>query len=424
MTAITTTSATWGGEMLRIYTRERLFEPMERSKLSLWPLLQEADDVKPAGAGLYFRMVLNSAQRVGTPSETGDIPGGGTRTTIQGSVVGVQVASSFEISEKALNAGKGDGSFSGDSLHDAVVEAATNLYSHIERLLMVSHGTGRLAVLKTTIVGSTTAVMDLPQGVFNLKSGMTCDWVNTDSGGAVQSTVIITDVAFDTRTVTFSAVSSATAGWGLYMSGYYNSAPNGLRGIVDAGTYASSIFGQSRSAYPRLNAVVDANSGTVRAWKEKIIRKLIHRIEHETDNVPTHLICNTGLIGEHLETTIPDRQYTVAGKDVPSYGIGYKAGDLFFQYQNNKIPFIIVRDCPAREVYAIDIKSFRKHTLRKPDWMGGQADMLMPTPSGSNSTYKLTYTACMLGDLNITSRAPIRNGVGRDFKDEELAGDA
>lgn len=422
--AIQSGNASWAGELIRRYDRTKLFEPLERSDTPVWNMFQEADDVEPRGAGLYFRIVTNSAHRVGTPAETGDIPGGGTRTTLQGSVTGVQVASSFEISEKAINAGKGDGSFSGDSLHDAIVEATKNLYSHIERLLVVSHGTGKLGEVQTTTDTLTTVVMALPQGVFNIKAGMYLDFTDTDTGTVQVTGLIVSDVNFATRTLTFTIATTLTAGWCAYISGYFGSAPNGIRGLVDDATYLTSPHGLSRVTYPRMNAVVDSNSGTTRPYKEKVLRKVIHRLGHETESIPTVLLCNTGVISEHLETTIPDRQYQVSGKQVPNYGIGYDGGALFFQYENNKIPFKISRDVPARELFALNMKTFRKHTLRKVDWMPGVDGPLMPTPSGSNSTYKFTYLAALMGDLNISIRKPPANAAIRDLRDEELAGDA
>jgi len=424
MTAISTGAAGWAGELLRRYDRTKLFEPLERSDTPVWSMFQEADDIEPRGDGLYFRIILNSAHRVGTPTETGDIPGGGTRRTIQGKVNGVQVASSFEISKKAINAGKGDGSFSGDALHDAIVEATKNLYSHIERLLVVSHGTGKLGEVQTTTDTLTTVVMALPQGVFNIKAGMTLDFTDTDTGTVQVSALLVDDVNFVTRTLTFSIATTLTAGWCAYISGYFGSAPNGIRGLVDDATYLTSPHGNSRVTYPRLNSIVDSNSGTTRPYKEKVIRKLIHRLGHETESIPTVLLCNTGVISEHLETTIPDRQYGVHGKEVPNYGIGYKAGALFFQYENNQIPFKISRDVPARELFALNMKTFRKHTLKKVDWLPGVDGPLLPTPSGSASTYKLTDIACLMGDLNISCRRLPANGVIRDLRDEELAGDA
>lgn len=423
--AIASTTASWAGELIRKYDREKAFEPMEKKATPLWNSFKEADDVEPRGAGLYFRLILNSANRVGTPTESGDIPGGGTRTTIQGVVNGVQVASSFEISKKARALGQGDGSFSADALHDAIVESMQNIYSHIERLLVVSHGTGKLGEVQTTTDTLTTVVMALPQGVFNIKAGMLLDWYDTDSGGSAQvQATYVTDVNFATRTLTLDRAVTLTAGWCAYISNYYGSAPNGLRGLVDDGTYATSVHSQLRATYPRLNAVVDGNSGTPRPYKEKVLRKLIHRLQHECESTPTVIWCNTGVISEHLETTIPDRQYTVSGKEVPKYGIGYDGGNLFFQYENNKIPFKISKDVPAREMFVLDMKTFKKHTLRKVDWLPGVDGPLMPTPSGSNSTYKLTDIACLMGDLNISCRKFVGNGVVRDLKDEELAGDS
>jgi len=418
-------TSTWANELQRIYNRESLFEPMERHSTPCYDMFKEADDVEPLGAGLYFRLILNSANRVGTPSEGGDYPSGNTRTTLQGVVNGVQVASAFEISEMALSRTKGDGSFSGDGLHNAVVEAAQNLYSHIERLLVVSHGTGKLGEVESAVSTSTSVVCALPQGVQNLKAGMVVDFYDLDSGGsAVATSCTISSITRSTRTLTLSATTNLSGGESIYIAGYYGVAPYGLRGIIDDGDLMASYYGNLRSSYPRLNAVMDetGSASSPQTYSEKLVRKLIHEIMQEVDMPPTDIVCNSGVIGAHLDSTIPDRQYIFAGKNVPSYGVGYDEGQLFFQYQNNKLPFRIFRDVPARELWVMNRKTFRKHTLRKPDWLGTGSDMLKPVP-GTN-TYKLAYQACMLANLNISCRVPKANGGIRYLKDEEIAGDS
>jgi len=418
-------TSTWANELQRIYNRESLFEPMERHSTPCYDMFKEADDVEPLGAGLYFRLILNSANRVGTPSEGGDYPSGNTRTTLQGVVNGVQVASAFEISEMALSRTKGDGSFSGDGLHDPVVEAAQNLYSHIERLLVVSHGTGKLGEVESAVSTSTSVVCALPQGVQNLKAGMVVDFYDLDSGGsAVATSCTISSITRSTRTLTLSATTNLSGGESIYIAGYYGVAPYGLRGIIDDGDLMASYYGNLRSSYPRLNAVMDetGSASSPQTYSEKLVRKLIHEIMQEVDMPPTDIVCNSGVIGAHLDSTIPDRQYIFAGKNVPSYGVGYDEGQLFFQYQNNKLPFRIFRDVPARELWVMNRKTFRKHTLRKPDWLGTGSDMLKPVP-GTN-TYKLAYQACMLANLNISCRVPKANGGIRYLKDEEIAGDS
>lgn len=423
MAQVATSNSTWAGELISRYDRKNLMEPLERTDTPVWSMFSEADDVAPRGSGLKFRIILNTGHRIGTPSETGNIPGGQTSKTVQGTVNGVQVASSFEISRKAVSAGEDDGSFSGDTLHDEIVKATKNLYSHIERLLVVSHGTGKLGEVQTTTDTLTTAVMALPQGVFNIKPGMTLDFTDTDTGTVQVTGLIVDSVDFPTRTLTFTIATTLTAGWCAYISGYFNSAPNGIRGLVDDGTFLGSPHGLSRTTYPKMKAIVDSASGTPRPYKEKLLRKLIHRLGFESDaGVPTVLLCNTGVISEHLETTIPDRQYQVSGKQVPNYGIGYDGGNLFFQFENNKIPFKISRDVPARELYVLNMKTFKKHTLKKVNWFDGVDGPLLPTPA--TTTYSFTQVACLYGDLNISIRNPVASGVIRDLKDEELAGDS
>lgn len=423
-TAITT--STWEAELLRIYDSSKLFEPMERTSTVVWDMFQEADDIEPRGAGLYFRAILHSAHRVGTPSDSGDIPNGGVRQEVQCNVSGVQVASSFKISEKALNAAQGDGSFGGDAVHEAVVEATQNLFTHIDSLLTISDGNGVLATVDGTVSTSLTVVGALPLHVFNVYPGMYIDIV--DTSGAVQAgPVQVTDVDEATRTLTLDTAVSATAGWYICISGYYGNAPFGLYGIVDDGDVMGTFFGQSRSTYPKLNAITDDKaSNALVDYDERDLRALVHKIERQGGSgMPDVIMGNDGMISAVLDQTIKDRQYNVTGKSVPAYGTGYDIGNLFFQYKNNQIPFKAVNSMPVRQFWVLTKKTFRKHTLRKPGWWGGQnGKVLLPTPSSSGGTYQLSFTAAMVADLNISCRRAIANGRLSGRKDRELGGDS
>lgn len=427
-TALTTSSAE--AELLRLYDRDNLFEPMERTSTVIWDMVEEGDEgPRPGGAGLYFRALLHSAHRVGTPTDSGNLPVGGVRSSVQCTVNSVQIASSFKISEKDINASAEGGSFNADAVHDAIMEATQNLFTHIDSLLTVSDGNGVLAVVDGTTSTSLTFVAGLPLHVFNLYEGMYVDFV--DSSGDVNVTAAkIVSIDEATRTVTLDAVQDLTDGWMVCVSSYYGNAPIGLYGIIDDGDVMGTYFGQSRTTYPKLNAITDDKAeGSEVPYDEKDLRALIHKIERQGGRsgfgMVDKILGNHGMISAVLDQTIKDRQYNVMGKTVPAYGTGYDIGNLFFQYETNQIPFKVVNSMPVRTFWAVTSKSIKKATLRKPGWWGGQnGKVLMPTPSDNGGNYELSFTAGFVADLAIYCKRPMANGRLSGRLDAELAGDS
>src|SRR5687767_14199533 len=152
MSALTTTL---DETLLRMYSKDKLFEPAERSKPRFWESMEDAEDERPGGAGLFFEIIGASSAAQGNPAEGGDWTASRTRVGVQCSVTPAQIDSSFEISSKFLEASKDGGSFRGDAENDEIVDATKGLFSYADRLLGCGHGTGRLAVVLTTVTGTT-----------------------------------------------------------------------------------------------------------------------------------------------------------------------------------------------------------------------------------------------------------------------------
>lgn len=421
------TSSTLDSELLRIYSRDSLFEPCERMQTRFWDDLEEADDERPGGSGLRFRIIGNMGYSVGNPAEAGDFSDHNPRTQVECFVTSAQMDSVVQISTKFLELAKDDGSYSGDAEHEAIVECTKQLFSYADILLGVGHGTGQLATVDASVVGSTTVTMALPEGAFQLRRGMVIDFANLDTGGAVQvSGVKIIDRNVRTRVITLDTAVTVTAGWGIYKSNAYgNPMPNGLRNIVDRGDFAATIFGQSRTAPNTfLNSIVLDNNGGLQDYSEELVRDLLDQVTAEQDLVPTQLRVNTGLAGEHLRVTVPDRIYTVSGGEAPKYPTGANQEKLSFTYGDQNIPFRIDRNLPARELYALHRPSWRKHTLRKADWVRAKGGPILNLqPANAGGTYAYAYIGAMLLDMNTSCRRLNAQGKLMNVRDRGSARD-
>lgn len=432
------TTSTVANTLIRRYSREKWFAPFEREMTQFLDELEDCENEDPTGSGRYFRLWLADAHATGSVAESGSLPNLNQPTVLQGSVTGIQVTAAFGVSELLLSAGVADGTLGADTIADHVEMTTRNLMTNLNRLSL-GHGTARMAVVNADTSSSTQFVCRLPEHCVQLRVGMAIDFYDTDSGGSKQgNTVRITAIDFGTRTVTISAAASLTAGWGVYQSlnavgsgttSTYGVAPNGMRGVVDNGTYASSIFGHSRATYPKLNAQVIGTSTGYQAYSEKLMRKGINRVFFESGAEVEEIWTNQGIISEHLNHTVPDRVYMVTGEGkVPKYKIGADIKAISFQWNGKEIPFRVDGDLPAREAFGITKSLWRRHYLRKASWIGDDSGadgasgpVLMQLPGSAN--YALAKIAGMLAIFNLSHRSPCTQVRWEKVADEELAGD-
>ena len=424
------TTTTLDETLVRLFSRDKLFEPCERSERRFYDDMEDAEDERPGGAGLYFEIIGATGKAVGNPAEGGDWTAPRTRLGVQCSVTSAQIDVSFEISSKFLEAAAGEGSFRGDAETDAIMEATADLFDYADRLLGVGHGTGRLAIVDVTVTG-TTITCRLPERAFQLRPNQPIDFVNTDTGGTVQASRTITDINYAAGTFQVNSSVSVTAGWGVYQADVYgNPMPNGLRMIVDDGDFASSIFGQSRTAPNTfLNSVVMDGNGGLQDYDEHLNAELCDRISWGNKFIPTEQRCNLGIIGEWRRSTTPDRIFMDNGKPFkPNTGSNHgddngQNGPAFI-YGTHRIPFVVDKNLPARELYALHKPSWRKHVLRKADWIKKGGSILHQKPAAGGETYAHAVVANQMMDMTISCRKLNAQGKLSNLRDRGAAGDS
>lgn len=432
-----TTTANLSNILTRTYNREEYFAPHERIMTKFYDTCEDfSDGGKPLGAERRFGIRTADSHAVGGTAEGGDLPTFAPPQILQAVVSAVQVSASCSWSELMMMVATGEGTLGEDIVDDHVKMTVRNLMTHLN-FLTLGHGTGRLAVVETTTSALTTVVMRNPEGVLQLRKGMTIDFFDTDSGGAKQgATETITAINFETRTITIGNSRSLTAGWGLYRAlstalSSYGIAPNGLRGIVSAGSLGATIFGLTRATDPDVNATVLAAGGGRQSYSEKLVRKALNRIFFQTGLEADEIWMNQGIVSEHLNHLTGNRVYQVTGKEVPAYRIGANEMDLGIQHNGKFIPFKVEGDLPANEFLCITKSLFRKHVLRKANWVGdgvgpeGSASaVLMQAPASTGQSYALSKVAGMLWVGNLAHLQPKANTGVREVFDEELAGDS
>ena len=416
--AVTLTS-TFAGLLTETFTRDRVFAPFERSMAKFHDSTQDWPNEEPTGLGRTFGIRTKDAHSVGTVSEANNTtPTLRQPEVVQANVDAVQIVGAVGWSELFLSVSRGLGSLGPDGLTDHIDMVTRNATSCLNRMAL-GHGTARLAVVDANTSSATTFVCRVPEHVLQLRVGMAIDFYDTDSGGSKQgNTVTISDIDFDTRTVTISAAASLTAGWGVYQAltssiSTYGVGPFGLRAWADNGTLTSTIAGLTRATYPSVNAnVISTSSGTL-LYSEKLMRKGINRVFFSCDLEPDEAWTNKGIISEHLNHLVGDRIFMLGpGDNVPKYRIGHDEMQIGFQNGGNFIPYRCEGDLPAREIIFLKKSMFRRHQLRPLNWIGDDSGtdgvakaMLLQMPA-SGGGYELSKVALLLAMVNYGNKMP------------------
>jgi hypothetical protein len=420
-------TSTLANSLKKVYA-DRYFKAFQDEHIPLMEQLQECPEDPVYGSGWYFPFTLNTKQTSKVNSEGGGMGTVRQRSEIQGQVNAVEFIDKFQITEMLKNAGRDVGAF-GNEVNRHMEETTGDITKFMQRQYSISHGTGRLAVVAADTVGTNAFVGANNTGVVALMEGDYIDIYDAESGGALQlDSRKVTDIDRITRTVTFDgAVASLTAGWHVYKEDSYGYAPNGLHGLVDDGTNAGSVHGQSRTSYPKLKSRVRGSRATVDGdLTEEKMRQMcddIYRVGGYVDRI----FCNVGGANAYLDITDGDRRYQMTRGKTAQRMLGYVEGDLLFSYHNGNIPIKLNPNLPAREMYFVSWKkSFRKHTLRKLGFLtdsdrGGSPLHLAPDGSGGFTT---SWIAIVCAQQNISCRAPIWNGLLTGWTDKSVAGDS
>ncbi len=432
-----TATTTFAGLLVETFSRDRVFAPFERAFAKFHEGTQDWPNEEPLGKGRTFGIRTKDAHSTGSVSEaSGTTPTLRQPEVLQANVDAVQVVGAVGWTELMLSAGQGLGSLGPDVLTDHIDMVTRNSTQALNRLSL-GHGTARLAAVEAGTSSATTFVCRLPEHLVQLRDNMTIDFYDTDTGGSKQgATETISDLDFETRTVTIGNSRSLTAGWGVYQAltsaiSTYGVGPFGLRAWADNGGLTSAIAGLTRSGNPGVNAnVIQAASGTL-LYSEKLMRKAIHRIFFKCGMEPDEAWCNKGIISEHLNHLVGDRIFMLTpGDSVPKYQIGHNERDIGFQYGGNFIPYKVDGDFPAREIVFLKKSMFRRHQLRPLNWIGDDSGidgvakaMLLQLPA-SGGGYELSKVALLLAMVNYGNRMPKSICAVRTVADEELGGDS
>lgn len=415
-----TTNSLIAGSLKRNYPKQ-FFKVLENEELTLLNLCDSLEDWKAIGDATYFPFYISAPKNI-SASSTGDttIRAAAQRQEVQGSVTPVEIVGNFEISDYTKNTATAAGSFNGGELARETEETSQGLAKMINRYLASSHGTGRLAMVDAATVASTSFVAAVtearPYGVSNLMVGDVIDIYDADSAGAAQySAVTITNIDRSTRTVTTGTSMTLTAGWSIYRAGAYGLSINGLRNLIDNGTAAATIHGQTRATYNALNSVyLNIYSGGVATdLTEEQVRQTLNQV-HANGGRPDTAVCNPGVADAYLRINATLRQYIVPNGDLFTSKVGTPK-DLSVGFRDLNLKLVREVNALPRAFYMLRKGDLKKVIARDMGWYDEDGEMVrMSIGSGA---YKTSWSAAMGWLGNVCNPSPNFQGIVIGAKD-------
>lgn len=418
------TTSNLSNSLRRTYS-DRYFKAFQNDFTQTLDELDECPDEPALGSGWFFPFNLASEQNNRVAAEGGGMGDVNQRTEVQGQVNVVEFLAWIQLSELLKNVGAKGGALNGaNELNRQIKEATTGLSKLMQRMFVISHGTGRLAVIENDTTSLNTFVGKNDEGVTNLMVNDVIDVYTLDSGGSSAITSRkITDINRRTRTVTFSgAAASLTADYGVYKASDYGRGSNGFHGLIDNGAFTDNVHGQSRTTYSGLNAQV-RDPGTPTALEEEHMREICDDIFLAGGEVDK-IACNVGVMNAFFDIQGGDRRYNIERGQTAKMVLGYREGDALFSYDKGSMVIRKDQNMPARTMYFYSLKSFYKHTVRKLGWLDEGGSLLRLTPNSNADGFLLSWTALLYAAVNISCCAPPWNGVRRNILDKSLAGDS
>lgn len=413
---------------LKIAYADKAVEPMVNEEAVFRKRLAKG---VPSGARVSEGIVkfggnLNPPQNVGQLVDGGTLPAPKERTDVQFQLTPTLFAGALQIGWITRVAGNSSKSaFNKGEVRRRTDEVVVDTAKFIESTYVGTHGTGRRARVETD--GSNNFVAAKPEGVRLLRENMYITVRTTDGGATVRDSTDyrkITAITQSTRTVTYDgADQTLVAGDHVHpvveASQVFTTNPfaNGLRGLIDDGTYLSTLHGLSRGTYPKLNTNVFSNGGTLRNLTEQLLVRACHEIRARSGKRVDEIWTSEGQVEKYIEFVAPDRRYTVSGSGTQGMGTGYQESDIVHYAPGIKARFNVSFDLVPRELYLLNWSTFFHYVAKELGFVD-EGEMLKLTPA--SGTYKASFLGYVAAIENIGCDYPLANGVIRDLADPAI----
>jgi hypothetical protein len=176
----------------------------------------------------------------------------------------------------------------------------------------------------------------------------------------------------------------------------------GLKGIIDDGTYVTTLENLSRTTYPHWNCSTnstDSNAGTLRDITEELIQASLTSVE--ANGGKTNLIISDFAIRDAIVALImADKRYVNTTK--------LTGGFTAFDY--NGIQWVADGDCPANTVFFIDTDHLQIMQMSDWSWMDRDGAVLSRVADAD------AYEAVLYWYADLTTDKPKAHAFLRDVQ--------
>lgn len=257
--------------------------------------------------------------------------------------------------------------------------------------VMFGWGAGTLALVNdATPSGSATVGIDSPMGIAGsvngtrfLQPGQIIAFLNP-TGPAMRTDPVRTVVSItDGNTVVLNAapdasvadddliVRAATTGTTLLTDTAATREAMGLLGLVDDGTFVTTLHNVSRTTYPIFQSYVLPSVG---ALSSDVIQRAIDVADQKGEGEIGYLICHHSVRRAYLALVEADRRYIGASLNKPDIGtVAAKLGDVTY----GEIPMIVDKDAPYGTLFGVDHSTFTRWVEVEGEWADDDGTVLL-----------------------------------------------
>lgn len=333
-------------------------------------------------------------QGIGATSDGGILPALGRQTTIQAIIQAKFNYLRFGITGPMIKASQKDiGAFVRSAAYE-LEQGYADLKSDINRQLSWD-GTGTLAKVNTTLVGSTTLVLkgreDTEPALKFLDVGAVFDVYNSTtlvSSGHEISSITSGDASSLTATVVITPALTATAGYSLVRANSYGNEIQGVMTQLDGGT--TTVFNIDRASYPS----TQGNSISLSSGQLTLDKMQQADDEAQRRGGPTSVVW-TDFASKRMYQKLltADKRYvsTIKGDG------GFSDKEKSYLEWNGKA-LVADKDCPQRMFFLAD-KNITKYVLAEMEFADETGSMYIAQTENDELEVRIRFFANLFNEM-------------------------
>jgi hypothetical protein len=355
-------------------------------------MFEKVTEVQFEGRKAVEMTNMSYNEGVGAYSEGGNLPTAGTFDPQQFNIGMKYLAASFQMTKQMMESAKTSKGAFKNAMNMSMDTVVTNLKREQARMIWGA-GKGILAYVNCS-GAQTTLTVDNPGGITNtaggaryLRKNMVIGCINPSDGtlrsgtittiSAVAATGLSVTVPSTTFTENDYIVRFNTTSETAASGGGYNQEPMGLLGIVDDGTYLTTLSGLSRNTYGQLKSRVQSAVGALSLDAIQLNFDIASQAgDAEIDVLAGHHSVRRA----YLALLEADRRYS--GSDLQSPDGGTKAASASSKKSYVTFggkPMIESKNAPYGMLFGLDKSKMKKYSQVEGEWANDSGAILTKT---------------------------------------------